>query len=103
MSSLFNKKQQNIARQYGKIKAKATEHGELLADSVLNSLSPETLKDSFEIINSKGHDHEKNKVKPIQSSYSKGNKLDADQLIVLNDVFVAVTNREENNGDEYHE
>lgn len=103
MSSLFNNKQQKIARQYSKVRAKATEQGEKLADSVLNSLSPETIKDSFEIINSKGHDHEKNKVKPIQLCYSEGSKLDADQLIELNDVFVAITTREENNGDDYHE
>ena len=101
MSSLFDNKLQKMAKQYSKTMAKATNQGEKFADSAFNSLTPETLKESFEIINSKGHDHEKNKVSSIQMNYNNGIKLDADQLIALNDIFVAVTKRVENNGEDY--
>ena len=103
MSSLFNNKQEKMANKYSKCMSKVTKQGETFANDVLNSLSPKTLSESFEIIANKGHDFERNLVSSIEVNYKKGNKLNADELIQLNDVFIAVTKRIEANGDNFDE
>lgn len=100
MSSLFNNKQQKLANKYSKSMKKATKKGEQFVDDVLKGLTPETIYDSFEIISNKGHEHEKKAIIPIAEEYRSGNGIDADQLLLLNDLFTAITTRLETNGDE---
>lgn len=103
MSSLFNNKQQKMANKYSKYMSRAMEQGESFAIDVLNSLSPETINDSFETISNKGHGYEKDLVTPIAENYKNNKKLSADELIQLNDVFISVTKRLEANGDDFDE
>lgn len=101
MSSLLTNKQQKMADKYSKSMSKAIDQGNLFASNVLDSLSPDTINESFQLIMNKGHDHEKNKISDIEENYKAGNKLSADEIIQLNDVFTVVTRRlEESNGDE---
>lgn len=100
MSSLLTNKQQKMANKYSKSMAKASEQGELFASDVLNSLSPDTIDESFQLIMNKGHDYEKNKINCIKENYESGIKLNADEIIQLNDIFTVVTRRlEDSNGD----
>ena len=103
MSSLFSNKQQKKADQYSKTSAKASEQGEAFAHDVLSTLMPETLIASFKTISNKGHRHEKETIITIEENYHRGHPLSADELITLNDVYVAVTKRLENNEDRNNE
>lgn len=99
MSSLFNNKQQKMANKYSEYMSKATKQGDSLVNDFFKSLSPDTINDSFKLITNKGHEREKNSIKPIEVNYNSGKELSADEIIQLNDVFVAVTKRLEFNGD----
>lgn len=99
MSSLFTNKQQKKANKYSKTKAKAEEQGKDFANDISSSLSPETVKESFALISSNGHDYEKNQIAPIESNYNSGEPLCADDWIKFNDIFASITNRLENNGE----
>lgn len=93
MSSLFTNKQQKMANKYSKARAKAEEQGKDFANDISNSLTPETVKSSFALINNKGHDHEKKPISQIELKYNSGDALSADEWIQFNDIFVAITNR----------
>ena len=99
MSSLFTNKQQKMANKYSKTKAKAEEQGKDFANDLSSSLTPETVKESFDLIKNKGHDYEKNQIVPIESNYNSGEPLSADEWIKFNDIFASITNRLENCGD----
>lgn len=100
MSSLFSNKQQKKADKYSKTMAKATKQGYDFAHDVLSSLTPETIIESFETITNKGHGYERETITHIEKNYRSGNSLNAAELILLNDVYVAVTKRLEDSGDE---
>ncbi len=100
MSSLFNNKQQKIANKYSTYMSKATNQGNTLVADFFNSISPDTIQESFELIHNKGHEHEKNSINPIEMNYNSGIELSADDLIQFNDIFTSVTKRLENNGDD---
>lgn len=70
---------------------------------MLKALNPETITASFEMISNKGHDFEKDLISSIKSNYNSGKKLSADELISLNDVYIAVTQRLENSRDDNNE
>ena len=99
MSSLFTNKQQKQANKYSKTKAKAEEQGKEFANGISSSLTPETVKDSFGLINNKGHDFEKKEIASIEQNYNSGESLSADEWIKFNDIFASITNRLENCGD----
>lgn len=92
-----------MANKYSKEMAKVTEHGNTFVKEILSSLAPQTVKDSFEIINNKGHEQEKKIISPIELKYKSGDDLSADELIRFNDIFIAVTKRIEDNGVDYNE
>lgn len=100
MSSLFNNKQQKMANKYSEYMSKAANKGDSLVADFFNSISPDTIHDSFELIHNKGHEHEKNSISPIEMNYNSGIELSADDLIQFNDIFTSVTKRLENNGDD---
>lgn len=93
MSSLFTNKQQKKANKYSKVMAKAEELGIEFANDISRSLTPNTVKESFALINNEGHDYEKNIIASIESNYNSGKPLCADEWIQFNDIFVSVTNR----------
>lgn len=92
-----------MANKYSKEMTKITEQGKTFANKVLSSLAPQTVKESFEIINNKGHEQEKKAISSIEIKYNSGDDISADELIRLNDIFIAVTKRIENNGVDYNE
>lgn len=100
MSSLFNNKQQKMANKYSTYMSKAKNQGDSLVADFFNSISPDTIQESFELIHNKGHEHEKNLISSIEVNYNSGNELSADDLIQFNDIFISVTKRLETNGDD---
>lgn len=100
MSSLFTNKQQKMANKYSKTRAKVEEQGKDFANEISNSLTPETVKSSFVLINNKGHDHEKKPISRIESKYNSGHALSAEEWIQFNDIFAAITNRLGDTNDE---
>lgn len=100
--SIFSKNTDKMAELIKKQKAKIQLKENKFISDFMKETDTKTISQIFDIVEKSGHPNEINQIKEIRLKYEKGNELEFDDIISLNDLYLSNIEQFKNNkGDNY--